>query len=785
MMRFVFWFVLLATVLTVSLTASLAGEGQTPQKLPAAPPSAALSPDQARALLDLLNDPKKRAAFSTTLEALVKGRQLTEAPPTPSPPEPAPEAPKPAPETIPIQFAPDSLGAQLLLTVSSFVNEISADMMDAFRTVQSLPLLWAWAVVMLTNPMGQRLLLQTGSHLAIALTLAGLMYGVIRYLLRRPMARFRARADIRGEADLADAVARAEQGEVEPPSWRQDVKAFGPRARLGFWRFALEIAPVVGLLLVSHFVAGSALGGPEGSRLVILAVSDAIAVCLILLALKTLLFKPEPEGARLILMPPPLADYLTIWTRRLILIGIPGYTTVEVGLLLGLSTPAHDALQKTVGLALIVCLAIIVLERRRGVRRWLSARPGKTGVFAILRTRLAKRWHWIALFFLAASWLSWTLRAPDAIARGLGYFATTGLVIVAAGFARMVVSVLIGRVRPSDLEGPEHTFRVRLAFYRPILARLIGVGINLIAVLALLQLYGLGGLTWLLASDVGHRVASGIATLAVTIGLAFAVWEIANIAIQRHLETLRREAQAVRSARIRTLLPLMRTALSIAIVIVAGLMVLSEIGVNIAPLLAGAGIIGVAIGFGSQKLVQDVITGVFLLLENTMQVGDVVRVGEQSGLVESLSVRTIRLRTEDGSVVVIPFSAVTTVTNMTRDFSRAVISVSIGTNEDVDRVIETMRGIARDMRQEEAWSAIILDDLEVWGLDKFTDSALLIKCRIMCTPFGRWPVGREFNRRMKAEFEAVGIEMPYPHLKLVMDTPAMAPAPGATMTLTG
>ena len=219
---------------------------------------------------------------------------------------------------------------------------------------------------------------------------------------------------------------------------------------------------------------------------------------------------------------------------------------------------------------------------------------------------------------------------------------------------------------------------------------------------------------------------------------------------------------------------LLIASLAITVVVVAGLMVLSEIGVNIAPLLAGAGIVGVAIGFGSQKLVQDVITGVFLLLENTMQVGDVVKVGDQSGLVESLSVRTIRLRTEDGSVVVIPFSAVTTVINMTRDYSRAVISVNVSADEDVDGVIGTMREIVCEMREEDAWSAIILDELEVLGLDRFTDTALQIKCRIMCTPFGRWSVGREFNRRLKLRFQMVGIATQFSALKLVLPEPGQA-----------
>ncbi|MBN8908593.1 MAG: mechanosensitive ion channel, partial [Rhodospirillales bacterium] len=290
-------------------------------------------------------------------------------------------------------------------------------------------------------------------------------------------------------------------------------------------------------------------------------------------------------------------------------------------------------------------------------------------------------------------------------------------------------------------------------------------------VLSLLQVYGLGTLSWLVTSLLGQRILSSLVTLLVTILLALAAWEGVNAAIQSHLARLQREAQLARSARLRTLLPLLRTTLLITILLVAGLMVLSEIGVNIAPLLAGAGIVGVAIGFGSQKLVQDLITGIFLLLENAMQVGDVVNVGGQGGVVESLSVRTIRLRSEDGSVHVIPFSSVTNVTNMTRDYSRAVINAGVAYKEDYDHVVEVLRALAKEMRADDAWKNIILDDLEVWGLDQFGDSAVVIKCRIMCTPFGRWSVMREFNRRMKKRFDEPGIEIPFPYRKLVIDQP--------------
>ncbi|MSO99923.1 MAG: mechanosensitive ion channel [Acetobacteraceae bacterium] len=778
MIRHRFWlFVLLP------LAALVLAQGPAraqPKPAPAAAPPVSISPEQARAVLDTLNDPKKRAAFAATLDALVKGQPELPTP-LPPPPEPVPgKDAKPPAESGTIQLAPDSLGAQVLLAASSLLNDLADDSMAALNTVQSIPLLWAWGVVMLTNPIGQRLLWDAAWRLAVAMILAVGVELALRVLMRRPMAHVLSMGHRDPSPADADPTERAEQGDVEPPARPIGEDNFPRRLRLGLARFALEIVPVLGLLIAGHMVAASALGGNSDSRLIILAVTSAVAVSQTLLALQTWLFMAEPPGLRLADVSPAMGMYLMQWGRRLILIGVPGYTIGEVGLLLGMSKPSHVALRKAVGLVLLVCLAIMTVQRRQRVRAWLSASPDAEGGLARLRNRLARHWYWAALFFLGASWLSWTLRAPDAIARGLWYFAVTAAVAAAAAIARVAVTSWLGRLENGLREGPDHSVRVRLGAYHPAFRQLTRLLINLLAILALLQLYGLGGLTWLLTSDVGHRVASGLGTLAVTIGAAFAVWEGVNIAIQRHLETLRRDAQAARLARLRTLLPLVRTTLSITIAIVAGLMVLSEIGVNIAPLLAGAGIVGVAIGFGSQKLVQDVITGVFLLLENTMQVGDVVKVGDQSGLVESLSVRTIRLRTEDGSVVVIPFSAVTTVINMTRDFSRAVISLNVSASEDVDRVVDTMREIVREMRAEDAWSAIILDDLEVWGLDKFTDSALLIKCRIMCTPFGRWPVSREFNRRLKLRFQMIGVATPWSALRL-LPVPDGVPSPPPTI----
>ena len=198
------------------------------------------------------------------------------------------------------------------------------------------------------------------------------------------------------------------------------------------------------------------------------------------------------------------------------------------------------------------------------------------------------------------------------------------------------------------------------------------------------------------------------------------------------------------------------------LVAVFGLTALSEIGVNIAPLLAGAGILGVAIGFGSQKLVQDFITGIFLLVENAMQVGDWVTVAGLSGSVENLSIRTMRLRAGDGSVHIIPFSSVSTVTNVNRGIGNAAVSVAIPIEEDSDRVSEVLSGIARDMRGEARFAEMMRSDFQLWGVDRVDAGVVTIVGQIVCTDDGRWAVQREFNRRLSIRFKALGLRIATP-----------------------
>jgi small-conductance mechanosensitive channel len=758
---------------------------------PASPP--AISAEQARAALDVLSDPAKRAAFTATLNAIVKAQPAAAnaAAKTPGTPAAEPAAgalPTTTVEGLKIPLAPDSLGAEVLLSASDFVNQLGNQATEALDTVQSLPLLYGWVVMMATNDFARGILVDIVWRVALVLICAAAAEYGLRLVMRRPIRSLEALAPSPRHADPQeppeppepdeDAVAIADADESEAPlPKRRGPSAWNllKRVPLVLARLLLQLIPVLGIVLIGHLIAGSRLGGRAESRLIMLAVVDSYAACAAMLCVVRMLLSPGTSRLRLFHLRDTTAAYLMYWSRRLILIAVFGYAIGEVGLLLGLSDIAHEALQKGVGLLLHLCLVIMVIQKRRAVRRRLRAPPDATGLVASVRNGLASVWHWIALFFLIGSWLIWAIEVPHGYAAVLHYFVVTALVLIGA---RLVLLLLLGMVdrfmQPvSNGEGFYPGMHARLGVYHPVVTVAFRLTIYLVCALGLLQLYGLNTFFWLIESQLGLRILSASGTLLVTIVLAFGAWEAINGGVQQHLDRLQRESQLAKSARLRTLLPLLRTTVLITIAIIAGLMILGQIGINIAPLLAGAGIIGVAIGFGSQKLVQDLITGIFLLLENAMQVGDVVSVGGLAGVVESLSVRTIRLRSEDGSVYIIPFSSVTTVTNMTRDYSRAVIVASVAYKDDYDEVVAVLRGIVQEMRAEDAWKTIILDDLEVWGLDHFGDSAVNIKCRIMCTPFGRWSVLREFNRRMKTRFDEHGIEIPFPHRKLVMD---MAPA---------
>ena len=216
-----------------------------------------------------------------------------------------------------------------------------------------------------------------------------------------------------------------------------------------------------------------------------------------------------------------------------------------------------------------------------------------------------------------------------------------------------------------------------------------------------------------------------------------------------------------------TLETVTRWVLRTAIYAVAGMMILNYLGLDIGPVIGAAGVLGLAVGFGAQNLVQDVISGFFILFEDQVRVGDVVQLNDRGGLVEKVTLRMIILRDYAGNVHYIRNGKIDVVTNMTKDHSCYVFDINVAYHEDHDEVIKVIKKLDEELRKDPEFKDDILKPLEVAGLDQFGDSAVVIKARITTKPIKQWRIGREFNRRLKKRFDELGIEIPFPHMQIV------------------
>ena len=218
--------------------------------------------------------------------------------------------------------------------------------------------------------------------------------------------------------------------------------------------------------------------------------------------------------------------------------------------------------------------------------------------------------------------------------------------------------------------------------------------------------------------------------------------------------------------RAETLSRVMRYLISVVISVVMVMLVLSEVGISLAPILGAAGVVGLAVGFGAQSLVRDYFGGFFLLLENQIRQGDVVTIAGQTGSVEEVTLRYVKLRDYAGVVYFIPNSQITTVTNMSRDFGNAVLDIGVAYREDVDEVMDLMRQVAAELRQDPEFAPRILADLEVAGVNELGNSAVMLRARLRCKAQEQFGVRRELLRRMKKALDAANIEIPFPHMTI-------------------
>ncbi len=262
----------------------------------------------------------------------------------------------------------------------------------------------------------------------------------------------------------------------------------------------------------------------------------------------------------------------------------------------------------------------------------------------------------------------------------------------------------------------------------------------------------------------GWLVTSGL-RIALILGLAWIALRTVRVGLDRFEDRILASAgpgEIESAKRTKTLSDMLQNVLSVAITAIAALTVLQELRVNIMPILTGAGILGLAIGFGAQTLVKDVISGFFLILENQVRVGDVAQINGTGGLVEAINLRTIVLRDQSGAVHIFPCGSVTTMTNLSMDFAYALLDVDVAYKHDTDEVVTVLEQTAAAMRETPEFGSLTLEPLEVIGVERFGESSVTIRVRIKTLPLKQFTIAREYRRRLKKAFEAAGIEIPFP-----------------------
>jgi small-conductance mechanosensitive channel len=696
-----------------------------------------------------LQDAGKRDALIETLRTIAKVA--------------SPVATLPMGAAAPSPVAADGFGAEALQQLSAELGDLSAQFEQSVSAVTKFPALWRWLTDTATDPEAQgEIFAFLWRGLAVAV-LGLLAERLARFAVRRPLAALEARA-AQGQRGETAATLGADPADVASARrvWRLRM-ALG-RAPYAAAHLVLELAPIAAFAAAGNLLLTTSIGAEPVARVMILALVNAYVFCRTAMSVLRMVLCSSAPGMSLFPLPADAAATTESWLRGLIGVTVFGLAFANVARALGLQRPAYFAMVKLVVLVPHLLLVVATFRYRRVVASFIRAPAGRAGLMSILRNRFSEVWAYAAIFANLALWAIWAFRIPNGYSL-LAYYASEAIAIIV--IARAVWAVAMGGLdralhpRSGFLAGAPGLDTLA-ARYSPALRFAISTIIAAVAAGALLEAWGVDALRWFDAGRVGAILLSQVSSVVLAVAIAVVVWEACNGAIERQLARFAREGAYARAARLRTLLPMLRTALIVTILTIAGLTIMSAIGVNIAPLLAGAGIVGIAVGFGSQKLVQDLVTGIFLLLENAMQVGDFVTVSGLSGTVENLSIRTITLRAGDGSVHIIPFSSVTSVTNTNRGIGNAAVSVNLAYAEDVDRAGEVLKEIAAQMRREPEFKTLMRGDLELWGVDKFDGAVVTLVGQIVCTDSGRWPVQREFNRRMKIRFQELGVDLAYP-----------------------
>ncbi|GAB7128988.1 hypothetical protein JCM19000A_34960 [Silvimonas sp. JCM 19000] len=547
---------------------------------------------------------------------------------------------------------------------------------------------------------------------------------------------------------------------------------------------ALALLPVLTFFVVSAGLTSLLVDPDAPVRPLVLQLSNAWITAKLIMVAGRLLLAPHAPGLRLLPLDDASARFAEVWLRRIVILFVFGGALADAAADSGLSAEAHRALLRLFSLLAHLAMIMMVVRSRHVVASWIRAPEGsKEGALTSMRNWLADVWVVFAVCLIAGMWFVWALGVDDGFQKLVHILANTALILIVARVVLIVGLGMLGRTLQQNGDALSIVSQ-RAQHYYPLLQKVVTWVVGIVTILALLQAWGFDVLGWLRHGTLGPRLFSAAVNIGIMSLLAMLIWEVINVSVDRRIQMWSDRGDHMRTVRLRTLLPILRTTVLMVMLLIIGLTGLNQLGINTAPLLAGASIIGVALGFGSQKLVQDFITGIFLMLEDAMEVGDWVTAAGVSGSVEKLSIRTVRLRGGDGSLYIIPFSSVTTVNNVNRGLGNASVKVNVAYPTDPDKVAAALTEIAAGMRNDPKFKDAILSDFQLWGVDSVDGATITVVGQIPTTDSGRWGVQREFNRRMFKRFQELGIEIANPNRTVMVPNPngSAPPTPASPPT---
>lgn len=700
---------------------------------PAAPSPPEVSPAQIEEVIRMLEDEQARTAFLQRLRTLAQLQA----------------------ENLPPEAATSTSG--LVSRIISGADLLIQHLSTASRKIlawttqapQHLQALWA----SLTQPQTWRLIVQTLLPLVLSLLAGTLAFLGLHWLLRS-LVRF----------------------SLPPRTWLVWQR---------LWQALLQVLrgvlPLLGLVLVTLIF----LRVLDAARLLQETLRYLLTVALVyhlLTQVARVVLAPERPEVRLLPLQDANASYLWIWFRRFLLYGL-AYSLILSMLALLAAGPSTS--QGVRALLLCVFPALVTIFVAQVVRQRARAVPAPAlagGDRVLQTTQRVLHLLWPFLLVVYAWALTGFVIAQHA--GGVAYllWGSVQTVLAALGLflALRLCNWLLQRAfRISDGLRQRYPFlEAQVNRYLTILQYACHAVLVLLVVGIICAIWGIP-VAWVFTSPVGIQFLARLAIIALAIALASVVINLSKTLTDFLLQATV-DAQGVvhePERKRRTLVPLVHAVMQVGVIFVALLVVLEQLGVNIAPILAGVGILGLAVGFGAQSLVKDVINGLFILFEDSLSVGDVAILRGTGGLVERITLRAVTLRDLSGNVHVIPNSSIDMVTNLTKEYSRYVLDIGVAYREDADTVMAILREIDAEMRNDPPFARDMLEPIEIMGLERFDDSAQVVRARLKTRPIQQWRIGREFNRRLKKAFDAAGIEMPFPHHTLYWGMPKQGAQP--------